>query len=96
MRRTRRLLAFIVLLVAALALASGAATAQTGGPYDLSWGCAGCSGGVVSGGSYTLFGSIGTLATDVPMTGGSYTVIGGFLALGSDSVVFVPLTVAGQ
>ncbi|NPV08255.1 MAG: hypothetical protein HPY83_09890 [Anaerolineae bacterium] len=79
----------VVLL--ALLLVGGAALAQTGGPYDLTWHTFDGGGGTTSGGPYALSGTIGQPDAQV-MTGDPYTLQGGFWG-GSASgiVVYTPL-----
>ncbi|MHB0879220.1 MAG: hypothetical protein ACYC5O_24545 [Anaerolineae bacterium] len=95
MRYRMRLLTVVFVLAAVLVLAGGVAAAQSGGPYDLSWNCAGCSGGAAGGGTYVLFGSVGQPAAGTVMIGGSYAMVGGFLAYGGDASVYLPMTMGG-
>jgi hypothetical protein len=57
------------------------ASAQSGGPYDLSWYTIDGGGGTSSGGSYTLSGTIGQPDAGGPMVGGSYSLTGGFWSI---------------
>ncbi len=67
----------IVLVVAICLVWTVPASAQTGGPYDLHWNVIAGGGGTMTGGSYSLSGSIGQPATAVS-AGGAFTVTGGF------------------
>lgn len=67
-------------IAASIALAGGAA-AQVGGNYDLHWNVTGAGGARVSGGVYTLDGTVGQADASAggPMTGASNTALrGGF------------------
>jgi hypothetical protein len=68
------------LLVALLALLLGAtfATAQTGGGSDLSWWTVDGGGGTLTGGGYTLSGTVGQPDAAPTLRGGGYTLRGGF------------------
>jgi hypothetical protein len=77
MKLTLRWLLLTLTVVAFLALTVSAATAQTGGGYDLTWSTIDGGGGSASGGSYTLDGTIGQFDAGV-MSGGAYTLSGGF------------------
>lgn len=60
-------------------LLTGVASAQGGGPYDLSWSTMDGGGGMLSaGGSYGLSGTIAQPDASGPLIGGAYTVTGGF------------------
>jgi hypothetical protein len=69
-------IAFITALLVFLALA-GAAAAQTGGGYDLTWNTLE-PGGPSTGGDYWLRAVIGQ-PDAASLTGGAYTLAGGFL-----------------
>jgi hypothetical protein len=86
-----RAMALLTAVVLALALAGAGAAAQSGGRFDLSWNCVGCSGGVSAGGRYVLFGSAGQPFVGDPMAGGPYMLEGGFLAAGADSRTYLPM-----
>ena len=64
-------------LIVALLLA-GAAMAQPGGDYDLSWWTVNNGGSSSAGGAYTLAGAVGQPDAGV-MAGGDYLLAGGFL-----------------
>ena len=82
-------------LVSALLLGGmPVATAQTGGPYDLSWHNIG-PGGSASGGSYDLLGSIGQ-PDAATMSGGPYSLTGGFLPGGPTCALAGDLNGDGQ
>jgi len=79
MKVLSRVILLLALLVAPLALAPGAAQAQTGGGYDLTWNTQDGGGIVVSkGGAYELGGTIGQSDASVSHTGGQYDLRGGF------------------
>lgn len=83
----RRLFLSAALYSAAL----GTAPAQSGGSYDLSWSSVDSGGGISTGGSYTLAGTIGQPEdTSTAPSGGVYEVSSGFL---QDSTYF-PVPVA--
>lgn len=67
-------------LLLAVLLGAGAALAQTGGGYDLSWGTVDGGGGSGTGGSYQLSGSIGQPDASAASSGGGYSLSGGFWA----------------
>jgi len=56
----------------------GVASAQTGGGYDLTWWTVDAGGGAVSGGGYSLVGSIGQPDAGAMLSGGGYILEGGF------------------
>ena len=62
----------------ALLTAGGAVLAQTGGPYNLEWHTFDGGGGPMSGGDYSLSGTIGQADAGAAMTGGDYSLQGGF------------------
>ncbi len=76
MRSLLRRLAPALLLAA---LGAGAALAQTGGGYDLTWSTADAGGGASAGGAYALSGTLGQPDADAAQ-GGGYTLSGGFWA----------------
>ena len=77
MRLSTRLTLVCCLAIAIVSTSVMVVSAQTGGPYDLSWHNIG-PGGSASGGSYDLLGSVGQ-PDAATMSGGSYTLTGGFL-----------------
>lgn len=93
----RKRLLLLVLLTFALALAAATALAQTGGGFDLAWSSVDGGGGVASGGSYTLNGTVGQ-ADAGALSGGGYTLAGGFWGGGAADIpitggnlVYLPL-----
>lgn len=88
MNRTLMLaqLPLVVGLVAAAVVADGIA----GGTYDLSWNTIDGGGGISTGGTYALTGTIGQPdANSVTLTGGTYALNGGFWP-GATSVDLCP------
>ena len=73
--------ALLLLSSVASLLVAFNASAQSGGPYDLSWFTVDGGGGTSSGGSYTLSGTIGQPDAGGPMVGGSYALTGGFWSI---------------
>ena len=69
----------LVLLVAAI-LGAGAALAQTGGGYDLTWSTIDDGGGGSAGGGYQLNGTLGQPDVGAALSGGAYSLTGGFWA----------------
>jgi hypothetical protein len=68
----------VLLALAVLLLLTGAALAQSGGGYDLSWNSVDAGGWTFSsGGGYSLGGTAGQPDAGL-MTGGEYTLGGGF------------------
>lgn len=93
MKKSQRRLWLMLSVLALLALTVSAATAQTGGGYDLTWNTIDGGGGTASGGSYTLDGTIGQFDASV-VSGGSYTLSGGFwsgLTALAEFKVYLPL-----
>jgi hypothetical protein len=82
-----------IALVLALLLVGGAALAQSGGDYDLSWSTVDGGGGTSTGGDYALSGTAGQCDAGV-LTGGEYTLIGGFWG-GASTIyeVMIPMAV---
>lgn len=76
----------IVLLVtlAVLFSAGGAALAQTGSGYDLTWWTADGGGGTASSSGYTLMGTAGQPDAGA-ILGGGYTLSGGFWAVAAQA-----------
>ena len=69
----------LILLVAAI-LGAGAALAQTGGGYDLTWSTIDGGGGASAGAGYQLTGTLGQPDAGTPLSGGVYSLSGGFWA----------------
>jgi|KBSSwiStaDraftv2_1062776.scaffolds.fasta_scaffold2406273_2 hypothetical protein len=67
----------LALLIAAI-LGAGAALAQTGGGYDLTWSTIDGGGGGSSGGGYQLTGTTGQVDAGPALSGGAYALSGGF------------------
>ncbi len=83
------LLAFLALSVALRGAAPLAA--QTGGSYDLTWWTVDGGGGQVSGGGYTLTGTVGQHDTGIASRD-AYTLLGGFWGSGFvPSRLYLPL-----
>ncbi len=72
----KRMWLFLIILLALGLMLGGVTYAQTGGTYDLSWHTIDGGGGAMTGGGYTLTGSIGQ--PDVGSAGGGYSLNGGF------------------
>jgi len=89
--RTRMRAMVLLALALSLLLAGGVALAQTGGSYDLAWSSVDGGGGVASGGTYVLTGSIGQADVGAALTGDGYTLTGGFLVV-RGTTVFVPMS----
>jgi hypothetical protein len=66
----------LALLVAAI-LGAGAALAQTGGGYDLTWSTIDAGGGS-AGSGYQLTGTLGQPDAGAALSGGGYSLSGGF------------------
>jgi hypothetical protein len=92
--RMKKKATIITLLVTAvLFLAAGAAFAQTGGGYDLTWSTVDGGGGVSTGGGYTLSGTAGQFDAGA-LSGGSYTLAGGFWSGAAASYkVYLPVVI---
>jgi len=83
---------YLAALLVVLLVAGGVALAQTGGPYNLEWHTFDGGGGSVSGGTYSLSGTVGQTDAWAIMSGGSYTLSGGFwVGAGSESIIRVPI-----
>ena len=67
----------LVLLAAAI-LGAGAAFAQTGGGYDLTWSTIDAGGGSSTGGDYQLAGTSGQADAGAALSGAGYSLSGGF------------------
>ena len=88
--RYRRLA--LALLVASL-LAAGAALAQTGGGYDLTWSTIDGGGGGSAGGGYQLAGTFGQPDAGTTLSNGVYSLSGGFWSgAATGTRVYLPLT----
>ncbi|MFN4294935.1 MAG: hypothetical protein ACK4JD_12480 [Thermoflexales bacterium] len=71
----KRIIAFLAVLL----LSAGAAVAQTGGGYNLTWNTVDGGGATFSaGGAYSLGGTAGQPDAQPPTTGGAYALQGGF------------------
>ncbi len=77
MMNKQTLLLLIAILVFSFTV-SGIAYAQTGGEYDLGWWTIDGGGGEVSGGGYSLNGTVGQTDAGQTLTGGGYSLTGGF------------------
>jgi hypothetical protein len=89
MKRVIMLLAFVLLFFVGTALAS------SGGTYVLDWFRIGGSGGTMSGGAFSLVGTLGQAEGGV-LSGGSYSLAGGFLGEAGSSTgnnVFLPVII---
>ena len=78
--RMIKMLACSGAVLAAMFAGVGAARAQSGGGFDLSWNTIDGGGGKSSGGVFELSGTIGQPDAGV-MTGGTFTLTGGFWAM---------------
>lgn len=76
---------FAIGLLAVATFAAGAALAQSGGGYDLTWSTIDAGGGTSTGGGYTLSATIGQPDAGASLSGGGYTLDGGFWARGASS-----------
>ena len=91
-RRRGRGPLLLAALLALLLVAGGVALAQTGGPYNLEWHTFDGGGGQMSGGSYSVSGTIGQADAGALMSGGSYALQGGFWGgAASQSTIYSPL-----
>ena len=81
-----------VLAVLAVLVLVVPAMAQSGGGYDLTWSTIDGGGGELTGGEYTLAGTVGQPEPGA-LTGGPYIAEGGFWAMFSETVyrIFLPL-----
>jgi len=75
----------LLLALAALLLLTGAALAQTGNGYDLTWHTVDGGGGTASGGTFTLMGTAGQPEPGPPLTGGGFTLYSGFWPAGGEA-----------
>lgn len=75
-----------VLVLAALLLLSGAATvsAQSGGPFTLTWDAIVAGGGISTGGAYTLSDRVGRPDAGIS-SGGAFTLTDGFTGAGGSN-----------
>ena len=89
MRRGLGLLVALALLLGV----TGAALAQTGGGYDLTWWTVDGGGGRLEGGGYTLDSTVGQADAAPPISGGGYDLQGGFWPAGGEGgySVYLPL-----
>jgi hypothetical protein len=88
--RTYRRLA-LTLLVATI-VGAGAALAQTGGGYDLTWSTIDAGGGSSAGGGYQLTGTLGQPDAGATLSGGGYSLSGGFWGgVSTGGKVYLPL-----
>ena len=78
---------FAIGLLAVATFAAGAALAQSGGGYDLTWSTIDAGGGTSTGGGYTLSATIGQPDAGASLSGGGYTLDGGFWAGGTSGGV---------
>ena len=90
--RTTLILAGVLVL---LAVGAAGARAQTGGGYDLTWWTVDGGGGTLSGGGYTLMGTVGQADAGPALAGGGYALEGGFWAGAARYRVYLPLVVRG-
>jgi hypothetical protein len=82
----------LALLLAAI-LATGAAFAQSGGGYDLTWSTIDGGGGNSAGGGYQLGGTFGQPDAGVTLSNGAYSLSGGFWGgAATGSRVYLPVT----
>jgi hypothetical protein len=85
-----RRLTFALLLAAILGV--GAALAQTGGGYDLTWSTIDGGGGGSSGGGYQLAGTFGQPDAGATLSSGGYSLAGGFWGgVSMGSRVYLPI-----
>jgi hypothetical protein len=70
---------FAPLLLGLILAAPQPTHAQTWGDYDLTWYTIDSGAGALTGGDYTLTGSIGQPDAGQPLTGGDYDLTGGFV-----------------
>ena len=81
----------LILLVAAI-LGVGAALAQTGGGYDLTWSTIDGGGGGSAGAGYQLAGTLGQHDAGTPLSGGGYSLSGGFWGgVSAGSKLYLPV-----
>ena len=81
----------LILLVAAI-LGVGAALAQTGGGYDLTWSTIDGGGGGSAGAGYQLAGTLGQPDAGTALSGGVYSLSGGFWGgVSVGSKIYLPL-----
>jgi len=76
------LLVFVMIIAL---LGSSVALAQPGSGYDLSWWTVDGGGGTLSGGGYSLTGTLGQAEAGAALSGGGYTLVGGFWPGSSDA-----------
>jgi hypothetical protein len=82
----------LALLMAAI-LGAGAALAQTGGGYDLTWSTIDGGGGSSAASGYQLTGTLGQPDAGAALSGGGYSLSGGFWGgVSTGGKVYLPLT----
>ena len=67
----------VIFVLFGLLLSTSSASAQSGGPYELTWTSVDAGGGAMSGGAYGLYSTIGQPDTS-SMSSGDYSLQGGF------------------
>lgn len=87
----RRVAAVLTLIFLVLAICTTTVRAQTGGGYELTWYTVDGGGGAVSGGAYTLVGTVGQ-ADAAEVNGCGYVLVAGFRS-GGVYTVYLPLVV---
>jgi hypothetical protein len=91
----RKIIAILLLCLSVVAMFSGAAYAQTGGGFDLSWQVIGGGGGQSAGGSFTVDGTVGQAVVGSSARSG-YTVDHGFWTGAAIQVrLLLPLVLKG-
>ena len=81
----------LILLVAAI-LGVGAALAQTGGGYDLTWSTIDGGGSGSAGAGYHLAGTLGQHDAGATLRGGAYSLSGGFWGgVSAGSKLYLPV-----
>lgn len=89
---TRKISSLALCLLISLLVVSFA-LAQTGGGHDLTWSTVDGGGGAVSGGGYTLMGTVGQPEPGPVLTGGNFSLFSGFWPAGGVAryLIFQPL-----
>jgi len=82
-----------LMTLAVLLFNIGAAQAQTGGDYNLTWWTVDGGGAAASGGNYALAGTTGQPDTGAALSGGDYILVGGFWPAASSGGVLYPYNV---
>jgi uncharacterized membrane protein len=85
MKNKRRILFLILSLTAVLALAGTVLAAQTGVSYNITRWTVDGGGGRLTGGGYTLTGTVGQPEPGPALSGGGYTLTSGFWPGGGSS-----------